>query len=77
MSQSIYLEMIDFCKKYNFPLTMFGRIVAKDSRLIGDVKLGRTLRPELLNRVRAYMKNYDGTMYVSKTTTRRKKVTNT
>jgi hypothetical protein len=50
------LERIeDYLAQTGMPWTKFGRIVAHDPRLVGDMRLGRQPRPALRRRIEAYI----------------------
>lgn len=49
-----------FLAAYDMPWTRFGRLVANDPRLIGDMRIGRIPRPELTEKIERFMRDYDG-----------------
>ena len=44
-----------FLRRHDMPPTKFGRLAARDPRLVFDIRLGRELRPPLAERIRAFM----------------------
>jgi hypothetical protein len=48
----------DFLKATGMPWTKFGRIVAHDPRLVGDMRNGRTPGPDLVSRIEFYISTY-------------------
>lgn len=50
-----------FLRTSGMPWTKFGRIVAHDPRLIGDMRNGRLPRPALAARIEQYIEDYPGT----------------
>lgn len=48
-------EIVDYLKRTKMPETTFGRRVASDPRLVGDIRWGRTPRPAMVERIRAFM----------------------
>ena len=44
-----------FLRQKDMPPTKFGRLAARDPRLVFDIRLGRELRPPLAERVRTFM----------------------
>ncbi len=44
-----------FLRQNDMPPTKFGRLAARDPRLVFDIRLGRELRPPLAERVRTFM----------------------
>jgi len=53
------LRMIeDFLYRTGMPWTKFGRIVAHDPRLVGDMRNGRSPRPNLAARIETYIHTY-------------------
>lgn len=59
---TITLQQITaFLTKHDIAESRFGRDVANDPRLIGDMRyLGRVPRAAMWQRMREYMENYDG-----------------
>ena len=47
-----------FLRQHDIPATRFGRMVAGDPRLVLDMRNGRQLRPDLADRVEAFMQGY-------------------
>lgn len=47
-----------FLIQYNMPATKFGRLAAKDPRLVLDMRNGRELRAPMVARVEAFMTVY-------------------
>lgn len=52
---NIWRDIEIFLRQNDMPPTKFGRLVARDPRLVFDIRLGRELRPALTERVRAFM----------------------
>jgi len=59
---TITLQQITaFLIKHGIAETRFGRDVANDPRLVGDMRnYGRVPRPKLVAQMRDYMEKYDG-----------------
>lgn len=52
-------EIMAFTRKTGMAETAFGRKVANDPRLIGDMRdYGRAPRPKMADRIRAFMEGY-------------------
>ena len=49
-----------FLKKTAMAPTRFGREVAGDPRLVGDMRAGREPRPDLQSRIRTYIQQNGG-----------------
>lgn len=47
-----------FLIHYDMPATKFGRLAARDPRLVLDMRNGRTLHPPMIARVEAFMAAY-------------------
>jgi len=47
-----------FLRRTGMPWTKFGRLVARDPRLVADLRNGRTPRPGLASRIEHFMNNY-------------------
>ncbi len=47
-----------FLREKNMPPTKFGRLAAKDPRIVLDMRMGREVRPETASRLCAFMENY-------------------
>lgn len=47
-----------FLRETGMPWTKFGRIVAHDPRLVGDLRNGRVPRPPLAKRIEIYINSY-------------------
>ncbi len=47
-----------FLIEHNFPATKFGRLVARDPRLVPDIRRGRELRGAMILRAETFMANY-------------------
>ena len=50
-------EIEGFLKRSGMRPTRFGRLAARDPRLVFDVRHGRELRPPLIQRVRAFIES--------------------
>ncbi len=44
-----------FLREQGLPPTTFGRLAARDPRLVFDMRLGREIRPEMEIKLREYM----------------------
>jgi len=51
-------QIEEFLKKTGMPWTKFGRIVAHDPRLVGDMRNGRSPRPDLASRIETFIKSF-------------------
>ena len=50
-----------FLRETGLPPTKFGRLVARDPRLVRDIRLGREIRPEMESRLRNFiLTHYNG-----------------
>ena len=47
-----------FLRETGMPWTKFGRIVAHDPRLVGDMRNGRVPRPDLAARIEHFITSY-------------------
>ena len=47
-----------FLRQHEMPWTKFGRLAAHDPRFVGDLRNGRTPRPQTEKRVLAFMADY-------------------
>jgi hypothetical protein len=47
-----------FLREKNMPPTKFGRLAAKDPRIVLDMRMGRQVRPETAARLCNFMENY-------------------
>lgn len=47
-----------FLRETQLPPTTFGRLTARDPRLVFDMRLGREIGPEMENRLREYIAAY-------------------
>lgn len=45
----------NFLRCTGMPWTRFGRLVAHDPRLVGDMRNGRTPRPDLAQRIQTFI----------------------
>ena len=48
-----------FLRDQNLPPTKFGRLAARDPRLVLDIRMGREIRPEMEAKLRLFMGTYD------------------
>jgi hypothetical protein len=48
-----------FLRDHDMPATKFGRLAAKDPRLVLDMRMGREPRTSLCNRLIAFMSAYN------------------
>ncbi len=47
-----------FLRRHNMPATKFGRLAARDPRLVLDFRMGREARPGMCARLDAFMQDY-------------------
>lgn len=47
-----------FLRETEMPWTKFGRLAVRDARFVGDLRNGRTPRPETEDRVELFMNAY-------------------
>lgn len=47
-----------FLRETGLPPTKFGRLAARDPRLIRDMRLGREIRPQMESRLRNFIVNH-------------------
>ena len=47
-----------FLREQDLPPTKFGRLAAGDPRLVLDIRKGREIRPEMEEKLRAFMCSY-------------------
>lgn len=47
-----------FLREQNLPPTKFGRLAARDPRLVLDMRMGREIRPEMELKLRQFISNY-------------------
>jgi hypothetical protein len=47
-----------FLREHNLPPTKFGRMAARDPRLVLDMRAGREIRPEMERALRMFMLQY-------------------
>ena len=47
-----------FLHEQAMPPTVFGRLAARDPRLVLDMRMGRELRPAMVDQVRDFMAQY-------------------
>jgi hypothetical protein len=47
-----------FLRDKGLPPTKFGRLAARDPRLVLDIRMGREIRPEMEEKLRAFMCSY-------------------
>jgi hypothetical protein len=50
-----------FLHEHDMPPTVFGRLAARDPRLVLDMRMGREVRPEMAERLRIFMANHNAT----------------
>lgn len=51
-------EIEGFLRRTGMPWTKFGRLATHDPRFVGDLRNGRTPRPETVKRVEHFMNTY-------------------
>ncbi len=54
-----------FLRRHDMPATKFGRLAARDPRLVLDLRNGRTPRPEMEQRVEHFMNAYRETAHAN------------
>lgn len=47
-----------FLRDQDLPPTKFGRLAARDPRLVLDIRMGREVRPEMETKLRHFMATY-------------------
>lgn len=47
-----------FLRDQGLPPTKFGRLAARDPRLVLDIRMGREIRPEMEEKLRTFMSSY-------------------
>lgn len=47
-----------FLREQRLPPTKFGRLAARDPRLVLDMRMGREIRPEMEQLLRTFMQRY-------------------
>lgn len=47
-----------FLRDQDLPPTKFGRLAARDPRLVLDIRMGREIRPEMEEKLRAFICSY-------------------
>jgi hypothetical protein len=47
-----------FLRQYNMPPTKFGRLAARDPRIVLDMRMGREVRPETAQRLSVFIESY-------------------
>lgn len=47
-----------FLRDQDLPPTKFGRLAARDPRLVLDIRMGREIRPEMETKLRHFMATY-------------------
>lgn len=52
---SVQWKVERFLRRTAMPPTKFGRLAARDPRLVGDLRNGRELGPELSARIEAFL----------------------
>ena len=57
---NINREIEKFLAEQDMPPTKFGRLAARDPRLVLDIRNGREIRPEMIGRLQRYMAGYGG-----------------
>ncbi len=55
---NINREIEKFLAKQGMPPTKFGRLAARDPRLVLDIRNGREIRPAMVSRLQRYMAGY-------------------
>ncbi len=57
---TINREIEKFLAEQDMPPTKFGRLAARDPRLVLDIRNGREIRPAMVSRLQRYMAGYGG-----------------
>lgn len=57
---AINQEIEHFLRKHDMPPTLFGRLAARDPRLVFDIRKGRETGANLQNRLRHFMAEFGG-----------------
>jgi len=57
---NINREIEKFLAEQDMPPTKFGRLAARDPRLVLDIRNGREIRPAMTCRLQRYMAGYSG-----------------
>jgi hypothetical protein len=52
---SLLFRITQYCRRTGMPPTRFGRLAVNDPRLVGDLKRGREVGPDLEGRVVAFI----------------------
>lgn len=52
------MEIGRYLRETQMPETKFGRLAVRDPRLVGDMRRGRRLGPEVATRVAAFMREH-------------------
>lgn len=58
MSADLVHRINDFLREADMPKSVFGRSVARDPRLVGDLQNGREAGPSLIARVETFMHDW-------------------
>ncbi len=51
-------QVENFLNEQQMPPTVFGRLAVRDPRLVLDMRIGREVRPEMADRLNAFMAQY-------------------
>lgn len=54
----MYNEIVRYLERTGMKETSFGRKVVQDSRLLSDMRRGRTLRPRTVERIRQFIADH-------------------
>lgn len=55
-----------FLREQNLPPTKFGRLAARDPRLVLDMRMGREVRPEMEIKLRHYIATYPSSNQIAR-----------
>lgn len=55
-----------FLREQDMRPTVFGRLAARDPRLVLDIRMGREVRPDMVERLKAFMAQYRTSTQISK-----------
>ena len=59
-TQELLTEISDFCRRVGLAESTFGRAAINDGKLVGRLRNGGRITTETLDRIRAFMTNYQG-----------------
>ncbi len=53
-----------FLREYNMPPTKFGRLAAHDPRLVLDMRMGREIRPEMIEKLEFFIVSFPSQQHI-------------